>query len=93
MAYKYTIRAVFEQIVEIAQNIEDFSFSIDELWEWTLFDGSNEYLNNALETHENSGVVTNGRKDALSDGQTIEGRYLLFDLEGMVHQPLWGWQL
>jgi hypothetical protein len=39
---KYNLKKIFEQITNISQNIE--KFTINELWKWTKFDGSNELL-------------------------------------------------
>jgi hypothetical protein len=79
---EYNLRQIFEQIINISQNIE--SFTIEELWKWTKFDNVNEHLNNSLVIHESSGVPIEGRKEKLNI-QTIKGKYLLFDFVG--HLP------
>jgi hypothetical protein len=79
---KYDLRQIFEQIINISQNIE--TFAVEELWEWTKFDGTNEYLNETLNIHEYSGVPI-GCRDSLLNNQLIEGDYLLFDYIG--HLP------
>jgi hypothetical protein len=73
---KYNLKHLFEQVVNVSQNIE--VFTVNELWKWTKFCGSNEYLNKTLNIHEESGVPIAGRKEILSE-QIIVGDYLLFD--------------
>ena len=79
---EYSLRQIFRQIVNICEKIE--TFSVEELWKWTKFDGINEYLNNSLVIHEYSGVPIKGRIELL-DNQSIKGNYLLFDFVG--HLP------
>jgi hypothetical protein len=79
---EYNIRQIFEQIINISQNIEPFT--VEELWEWTKFDNINEYLNNSLVVHEYSGVPIEGRKEKINF-QKIKGKYLVFDYIG--HLP------
>jgi hypothetical protein len=79
---KHSLREIFEQIINISQNIE--TFTVQELWKWTKFDGVNEYLNKTLNIHEYSDVAIDGRKELL-ENHTIAGNYLLFDYIG--HLP------
>jgi len=74
---KYNLRELFEEIINISQDVE--TFTVEELWEWTKFDGINEHLNKTLNIHEYSGVPINGREELLNNTQTIVGNYLLFD--------------
>jgi hypothetical protein len=73
---KYDLRRLFEQIINISHSIE--IFTVEDLWKWTKFDGTNEYLNKTLNMHKNSGVVIGGREERLNN-QIIAGNYLLFD--------------
>jgi hypothetical protein len=79
---KYYLRQLFEQIINVSQNIE--TFTVEELWKWIKFDGINEYLNKTLNIHKNSGVAIEGREEPLNN-QFIVGNYLLFDYIG--HLP------
>ncbi|MDR1147958.1 MAG: hypothetical protein LBK66_04940, partial [Spirochaetaceae bacterium] len=79
---EYNLRKIFEQIINISQNIEPFT--VEELWKWTKFINTNEYLNNSLVIHKHSGVPIEGRKEKLNL-QNIKGKYLLFDFIG--HLP------
>jgi hypothetical protein len=78
---KYNLREIFEQIINISQNIE--TFTVKELWKWTKFDGINEYLNKTLNIHKYSDVAIGGREELL-DNHAIAGNYLLFDYIGHV---------
>jgi hypothetical protein len=80
---EYNLRKLFEQIKSISKNREEFT--VEELWKWTKFDGSNEYLNEKLKIHEYSGVPIIGRNEILND-QIILGDYLLFDYIGHLPQ-------
>jgi hypothetical protein len=80
---KYNLKSIFQQIVEVTNNIE--KFTIEELWKWTVFDNENEDLNNLLQIHIPSGVATCERKNLLPESKTIMGDYLLF--EYIAHQP------
>jgi hypothetical protein len=73
---KYNLRQLFEQIIDISQKIE--TFTVEELWKWTKFDGINIYLNKTLKLHKYSGTAIDGRKESLNN-QIITGDYLLFD--------------
>jgi hypothetical protein len=79
---EYNLKKIFEQIINISQNIE--TFTIEELWKWTKFDNINEHLNDSLVIHEHSGVPIEYRKEKLNS-QNIKGKYLLFDFIG--HLP------
>jgi hypothetical protein len=79
---EYKLRQIFEQIINISKDIA--AFTVEELWEWTKFDGINKHLNNSLSIHKYSGVPIEGRKEPLNN-QNIKGDYLIFDLIG--HLP------
>jgi hypothetical protein len=79
---EYNLKQLLEQIVNLSENVE--TFTVKELWEWTLFDGENIYLNDSLKIHKYSGAVIEGRKSELSNNQIIKGNYLLFDYVGHI---------
>lgn len=79
---KYNLISIFENIATATINEEDCDFSIKELWEWTVFDNVNCYLNKSLEIHLPSGIAVKERKIKLEKIIEIEGDYLLFDFIG-----------
>jgi hypothetical protein len=80
---EYNLKTLFEQIISISKNTEEFT--VEELWKWTKFDGSNEFLNKTLKIHEYSCVPIVGRNEILND-QIILGDYLLFNYIGHLPQ-------
>jgi hypothetical protein len=79
---EYNLRQIFEQILSISKDIEEFT--MEELWKWAKFYGTNKHLNNLFVMHEQSGVPIEGRKEIFNE-QSIKGQYLLFDFIG--HLP------
>ena len=80
---EYNLKQIFEQIIIISEKIE--KFSIDELWEWTKFDGVNEHLNESLILHKYSNSPIKGRTELLPNNQNIKGNYLSFEF--VPHSP------
>jgi hypothetical protein len=79
---QYNLKQLFEQIIIISRDIE--TFTVEESWKWTKFDGTNEYLNKTLNIHKASGVAIGDRVEPLNN-QFVTGDYLLFDYIG--HLP------
>ncbi|MDR2966733.1 MAG: hypothetical protein LBU74_02150 [Methanobacteriaceae archaeon] len=61
---KYNLKSIFKEIIDIFKPFE--YFTIDELWQWTVFDKNNKYLNKFLEIHFPSKIPVKGRKGPIT---------------------------
>ncbi|WP_108870059.1 hypothetical protein [Aquimarina aquimarini] len=81
----YNLIAVLQQLSTTFFKEIEGNFTIQELWEWMLFDQENSLLNDTLQIHQASGVPTKGRNIELDKNTSIAGDYYCFTY--IDHQP------
>lgn len=81
----YNLVNILEQLSTIHFEEIEGNFTIQELWEWMLFDQENSVLNKELQIHQPSGVPVKGRNSEIDKNITITGDYYCFTY--IDHQP------
>ncbi|WP_034242153.1 hypothetical protein [Aquimarina atlantica] len=82
---KYNLASILQQLSAVYFEEIEGNFTIQELWEWMLFDNENSFLNEQLQIHQPSGVPINKRSIELNKELTITGNYCCFTY--IDHQP------